>query len=510
MKENQYGKTMEKLKGTGRLWEDPDFPADSRAFGKVRLDKDIEWKRPKQIFGDAEFIKDNVNRFDVNQGQLGDCWLLAVISSIATYETLFNQLCPPGQYIQSPDYVGMFRFRFWSFGQWKEVLVDDRLPVIAGTNQMVFMHSPTNGEMWSSLMEKAYAKLLGNYGNLVGGMQSEAMEDLTGKQLKVDRVNQTSTDVKEGRLGNGLVTSHAYSVTKIDQVRFRGNTQWLVRCRNPWGNSVEWNGPFSDRSPEWNEIDENDKSRLGITFSKDGEFWMRYEDFIENFTTLEVCYLGLEALDENDRFAGKRRMEETLFAEDTQVIKKFEQLCDAHKDLHPEGLRKILNESSMMKTPGFSDFNKELCRSLIAAVDDDQSGVLELEEFKTLWDNMEAWRFIFLKFDIDKNGSFTSNEFREALEKTDHKTGNISFEDWILCCSRLKNATENLKAQPKNLDGEALLDTDDVSLHFSISLFKLSSCDSAFTSSTDDADQQINIPSLTIKMFLFNLFDIFK
>lgn len=87
----------------------------------------------------------------------GDCWLLAVISSMADIPVLFEH-CVPKQAIQTPDYVGVFKFRFWQFGQWVEVLVDDRLPVVAGSNQMLFMHSDESNEFWSALMEKAYAK----------------------------------------------------------------------------------------------------------------------------------------------------------------------------------------------------------------------------------------------------------------------------------------------------------------------------------------------------------------
>ncbi|VDN42343.1 unnamed protein product [Dibothriocephalus latus] len=89
--------------------------------------------------------------------QACDCWLLAVISGVASIPQLFEHICPIPQIIEGPDYVGVFKFRFWQFGNWVEVLIDDRLPVDSN-NRMIFMHSDESNEMWSALMEKAYAK----------------------------------------------------------------------------------------------------------------------------------------------------------------------------------------------------------------------------------------------------------------------------------------------------------------------------------------------------------------
>lgn len=45
-------------------------------------------------------------------------------------------------------------------------------------------------------------------------------------------------------------------------------------------------------------LPKKEKERLGVLFESDGEFWMEYKDFSQQFTIIEFCHLLPDATEE--------------------------------------------------------------------------------------------------------------------------------------------------------------------------------------------------------------------
>jgi hypothetical protein len=104
--------------------------------------------------------------------------------------------------------------------------------------------------------------------------------DVIGKALAHDAMMGCSinadANTREAKLSNGLVKGHAYAITAMVTLNIGGRMVRLIRCRNPWGNEVEWNGQWSDRDPQWNSIPSQDRENLGQLSKADGEFWVSF------------------------------------------------------------------------------------------------------------------------------------------------------------------------------------------------------------------------------------------
>ncbi|XP_013145639.1 PREDICTED: calpain-A-like isoform X2 [Papilio polytes] len=651
----------------GRLFEDPEFPAVDRSlYYKERLDRPITWLRPSEICEDPQLFVEGYSRFDVQQGELGDCWLLAAVANLTLHRKLFFQVVPDDQSFDE-DYAGVFHFRFWQYGRWVDVVVDDRLPTYRG--KLVFLHSSERNEFWSALLEKAYAKLHGSYEALKGGSTCEAMEDFTGGVTEMYDVAELppnfytillkayernslmgcsiepDPNILEAETPAGLIRGHAYSVTRVKYVDIetpgRAGKIPLLRLRNPWGNEAEWNGPWSDKSPEWRFIPESEKEELGLTFDDDGEFWMSFKDFVNHFSRVEICNLNPDSLDPEECPEGcTKKWEMSVFEGEwvrgvtaggcrnylesfwknpqyTVTLKDVDEGDDENKctiivalmqknrrsqrhqglecltvgfavyrlpdyghvpkpldvnffkynasvgrsqafinlrevsarfkfepgsyvivpstfepDEEGEFLLRVFSEKDNNMTENDEDvgmgdvddrvkeiapnpepadpvrdffnrlagedgevdwqelkeildyamreelkgqgFSKEVCRSMIAMLDKDNSGGLGFDEFKTLWIDLRNWRAVFRLYDTEGRGAIPAHSLRDALHSAGYTVnahvlnvlahrygssdGYIQFDDFIMCSVRLKTMIANNEPL-ENLERELQLNS---------------------------------------------------
>lgn len=298
---------------------DPSFPPTDTSIYDKETDPEYPlqqkpiWKRPSEFMKNPQLFCDGIDPNDINQGALGNCWFLASIASVAENPALIKRLFITKEYNEQ----GLYQLRICKNGEWVKVTVDDYIPCYYSGGPMFCRAS--GDELWVLLLEKAYAKIHGNYCQLRAGFVSHGMADLTGCPTRDNRFPKDRYDIDAisdyaeelwtklefadsrgwimcaGTPGvdkftegggpddsHGIVPGHAYSVIAAKEkegIR-------LLNVRNPWG-EFEWGGAWSDNSEEWTE--EMIEAFEANFDAKDGTFWISYEDFFKNFCSITIC-----------------------------------------------------------------------------------------------------------------------------------------------------------------------------------------------------------------------------
>lgn len=199
----------------------------------------------------GSLFQNGISADDIKQGQVGDCYYLATLSSIALEKPSYIQ----DMFIDNGD--NTFTVRFFNSGVADYLTVDRFLPTSGGN--LVYAsqgRSATNtgNELWVALAEKAYAQLAesgwsrgsgasNSYSAIEGGWMDDVMEQVTGlgtsgssiasmtKQQLIDLANSNkllAAGFVDGG-GFGIVDAHAYTITGYDSAKDK------FCLRNPWG-----------------------------------------------------------------------------------------------------------------------------------------------------------------------------------------------------------------------------------------------------------------------------------
>ena len=202
---------------------------------------------------------------------------------------------PAGKYLVKLHFNGVAR----------KIVVDDRLPVSRG-GELMCSHSTHREELWVSLIEKAYLKVMGGY-DFPGGNSGIDMFALTGwipEQFRTDAadfnaqrlwermvsatkygdclITVATGDMSEAegeRLG--LVPTHAYAVLQVREV---GGVR-LLQLKNPWAR-VRWKGSYSAHDTQrWTaalraELQYEPAQALQMD---NGIFWIDYGNLLKHY-----------------------------------------------------------------------------------------------------------------------------------------------------------------------------------------------------------------------------------
>lgn len=305
---------------------------------------------------------------DLRQGGVGDCWFMSALAVVAERPDLILRLFG-GETARNA--AGCYQVRLFLDGEWQAVTIDDRLPC---TDQQRrpdgsgLAYSRADGQqLWTALLEKAYAKAHGSYRAISGGEIAEALLDLSGCPTESVDFDEHGFDPQElwrrllsfkaasfpmgcATAGNpelrevGLCGNHAYSILDIREIydeRFVGRPLGyggaqedglvrLLRIRNPHGVG-EWTGEWSDKSAEWTGQLATQLARTGVD---DGTFWMDYTHFLMAFQVVDVCmaHRGWHARSFENAFCAK--------CSSTRMCKySYELQCDASASVYAMALQ---------------------------------------------------------------------------------------------------------------------------------------------------------------------------
>ena len=113
--------------------------------------------------GDTPLLKiiGDVDPSDISQGQVGDCWLLSGISSLAEFDGAIKKLFRKTKNLDKMPLDGpnMYTVTLWDLTTWKEVdiHIDERLACSPDGKGLLASRPSEDGELWVPYLEKALA-----------------------------------------------------------------------------------------------------------------------------------------------------------------------------------------------------------------------------------------------------------------------------------------------------------------------------------------------------------------
>ncbi|KAK3587933.1 hypothetical protein CHS0354_014448 [Potamilus streckersoni] len=209
-------------------------PKQKERFGK--------WDRPESFCDNPQMIY-AISSFSIRQTVVSDCSFVASLAISAQYERRFNKklitsIIYPQNKQGEPVYnpCGKYVVKLNLNGVPRKVIIDDFLPLSQG-GELLCSFSNNKSELWVSLLEKAYMKVMGGY-------------DFPGSN----------------------------------------SGKKLFMLKNPW-NHLRWKGRFSEKdmeswTPEMQKALNYDPKSAQMV--DNGVFWIDYDSLIHFFDVIYI------------------------------------------------------------------------------------------------------------------------------------------------------------------------------------------------------------------------------
>jgi hypothetical protein len=175
------------------LYEDPDFPANARSLYFDPLNpprgsipnESLKWMRICE--GDVAGCDYPVfhTGSGIKQGALGDRYFINALRLLSCRPQLLSRLLVSEKYSSQ----GLYTLKFNKAGKWRYVHIDDRI-ACRQSGAVNFCRNRNPNETCGMLLEKAYAKLHGNYEAISFGLTERALMELSLGAVQSPRLGQ--------------------------------------------------------------------------------------------------------------------------------------------------------------------------------------------------------------------------------------------------------------------------------------------------------------------------------